>query len=53
MHVDQLIENLKQSSIVEIPLNWGQGRTVYGGLITALMVSHAQLLLNDENKVVF
>ncbi|GEM_PF-6950712 len=41
MHVDQLIENLKQSSIVEIPLNWGQGRTVYGGLITALMVSHA------------
>lgn len=50
MHVDQLIENLKQSSIVEIPLNWGQGRTVYGGLITALMVSHAQLLLNDENK---
>ncbi len=39
MHIDDLIQQLLTSSdhTITIPANWGQGRTVYGGLTAALI----------------
>lgn len=51
MQLDQLIHAAAQAAPVDIPLGWGQGRAVFGGLVGALMIARAQAVVGDEHKV--
>lgn len=51
MLLDQLLANAASAESIDIPLGWGQGRAVFGGLIGALMIARAQALVGEDSKV--
>lgn len=51
MLLDQLLASATSAEAIDIPLGWGQGRAVFGGLVGALMIARAQALLADDTKV--
>ena len=51
MQLDQLICDAAQSLPIDIPLGWGQGRAVFGGLVGALLMARAQAEVADAGKV--
>lgn len=50
MSLIQLFSDLEQYEWVDIPKGWLQGRTIFGGLSTAMMLHKAILAVNDPNK---
>lgn len=58
MHIDELLDSIKPDisdpyvySNLSIPESWSQGRTVYGGLSTALMYAAIKQSLNHDGLV--
>lgn len=50
MSLAQLFHEIQDNEWVEIPKGWAQGRTIYGGLATAMMMHKAILAVNDPAK---
>lgn len=50
MPLTQLFTQLEENEWVDIPSGWLQGRTIYGGLSTAMMLHKAILAVNDAQK---
>lgn len=50
MSFGQVFHALKEQEWVNLPQGWLQGRTIFGGLSTALMIEKAILMLNDPSK---
>lgn len=50
MSLIQLFADIEQNEWVEIPKGWLQGRTIFGGLSTAMMLHKATLAVNDSTK---
>lgn len=50
MSLIQLFSDIEQNEWVEIPKGWLQGRTIFGGLSTAMMIHKATLAVNDPSK---
>jgi acyl-CoA thioesterase len=50
MKLNQLFSLAEISKEIQIPETWGQGRTVFGGLIAALLIKQAQHLVSEKNK---
>ena len=46
----QLFDQIEHQDWVDIPQGWLQGRTIYGGLTTGMMIHKATLAVNDPNK---
>lgn len=51
MKLKNLLNQAKISKEVMIPETWGQGRTVFGGLIAALLVKHGQNIVGGTDKL--
>lgn len=51
MLIDQILSSVEQQDTINIPAGWGQGRATFGGLVGALLIKKAQLLLVDQQKV--
>ena len=50
MSLEKLFQDIEQQEWVDIPKGWLQGRTIYGGLSTAMMLHKAVLAMNDPAK---
>lgn len=50
MPLSQLFNDLEHNEWVDIPQGWLQGRTIYGGLATAMMLHKSILTVNDPLK---
>lgn len=50
MLFDQLLDSVNEQEVIVIPAGWGQGRTIFGGLVAALLVKKAQAVLADATK---
>lgn len=50
MSFGQLFEQLDQEDSVMLPAGWLQGRTIFGGLTTAMMLYKARQLVNQPDK---
>lgn len=50
MSLEQLFHDIEQQEWVDLPKGWLQGRTIYGGLSTAMMLHKAVLAVNDPAK---
>lgn len=50
MPLSQLFKDLEQDEWVDIPQGWVQGRTIFGGLTTAMMLHKAIWVVNDPQK---
>ena len=50
MSLTQLFKDLEQDEWVDLPQGWLQGRTLFGGLSTAMMLHKATLAVNDPAK---
>lgn len=51
MKLNDLFSAIETSNNIQIPETWGQGRTVFGGLIAALLIKHAQHLISEKDKI--
>ncbi len=50
MNFDQALTYISQNEEFEMPRGWGQGRTVFGGFVAALLMARAQLVLGDAER---
>jgi acyl-CoA thioesterase len=50
MILSQLFQDIEHQEWVDIPKGWLQGRTIYGGLTTAMMMHKAIITVNDPAK---
>ena len=50
MSFGNVFQALDQNETVDIPLGWLQGRTIFGGLTTAMMLSKAMQVIDDPEK---
>ena len=50
MPLTQLFKDLEDNEWVDLPKGWLQGRTIFGGLSTAMMLHKAMQAVNDPNK---
>lgn len=50
MPLSQLFQDIECQEWVDIPKGWLQGRTIYGGLTTAMMMHKAMVTVNDVAK---
>lgn len=50
MSLQQAFQALQQHNEIDLPTGWLQGRTIYGGLVSGLMMQKAVLAVNDEHK---
>lgn len=48
--MQQLLADLATKSWIELPEGWLQGRTVFGGLTSLMMLHQAERAVNDPNK---
>lgn len=51
MQLDQLLATAAHQEDLMLPQSWAQGRAIFGGLVAGLMVSRAEQLVNDSNKM--
>lgn len=52
MKLNQLLALAETSKEIHLPKTWGQGRTIFVGLIAALLIKHARHLVSEKNKVI-
>lgn len=52
MPLSQLYAQIQQDEWVELPKGWLQGRTIFGGLVAAMLMQKAVLTINDPLKKV-
>lgn len=50
MPLSQLFKDVEQQENIKIPQGWLQGRTIFGGLATAMMIHKAAQVINDPTK---
>lgn len=50
MALTALFEILQQHDVIELPLGWSQGRTVYGGLVAAILLHKAMSYRQDASQ---
>ena len=50
MSLVSLYQQVEQQESIDIPSGWGQGRTVFGGLVAGLMMQKAISVVNDPAK---
>lgn len=50
MSLTALYEQIQQSETVDIPEGWLQGRTIYGGLVAAMLMQKAVIAVADTGK---
>lgn len=50
MSLQQVFQALQQQEQIDLPTGWLQGRTIYGGLVSGLMMQKAVLAVNDPLK---
>lgn len=50
MSFGQVFKDLEDKEWVDIPNGWLQGRTIFGGLMTAMMIHKAIKTINDPSK---
>lgn len=51
MKLNKLFSIAETAKELQFPETWGQGRTVFGGLVAALLVKHAQSLVIEKDKI--
>ncbi|GAA5000853.1 thioesterase family protein [Acinetobacter puyangensis] len=50
MNFDDALALVAQQAEFEMPTGWGQGRTVYGGFVAALLMERAFITLDDPER---
>ena len=50
MNFDQALAYISQNEEFDMPTGWGQGRTVFGGFVAALLMARAQSVLGDAER---
>ena len=50
MPLSQLFKDLEEKEWVDIPQGWLQGRTIFGGLATAMMLHKSIFVVDDPLK---
>lgn len=50
MNFDDALALVAQQTEFEMPSGWGQGRTVYGGFVAALLMERALIVLNNPQR---
>ncbi|WP_445116753.1 thioesterase family protein [Acinetobacter sp. WZC-1] len=50
MSLSQIFSEIERGEAVGLPAGWLQGRTIYGGLVAAMLVHKAILTVNDPEK---
>lgn len=50
MSLQPLFDAIDQQEWIDIPKGWLQGRTIFGGLSTAMMIHKATAVVNDPSK---
>lgn len=52
MPLSQLYQQIQNDECIDLPTGWLQGRTIFGGLVAAMMMQKAFITINDPQKKV-